>query len=135
MASHTEPGVVALDPGIREARANCVGFAFVRAGLAIDTGGHGSVAVHLHTQTFVVEVIRFLLRRSHPLHVFGLVHERAIVIGVNESVREQGRDFFDFLLGLGLIPGTLQLSDSDLVRTYDFFLGEWGRWKTALRQT
>src|SRR5579863_6720648 len=54
VAGDAEPGVVALDPGVREARADNIGFAFVCAGLAINTGHYGRVAIQLNAQPFIV---------------------------------------------------------------------------------
>src|SRR5215813_11936835 len=86
LARNTLPQAVAFDPRIRVARTNRVRPALICAGLAINSGYDRGVAVDLHAQAFVVQMIGFLVRRDDPLHVLFFVHERAVVIRVNERV-------------------------------------------------
>jgi hypothetical protein len=65
-----------------------------------------------------------LIGGCDPCHVFGLVHERAVVVGVDERVVDEVGDFFDLLIGFGLVPGALELADLDFVGGGGFFLGE-----------
>jgi hypothetical protein len=59
VAGDADPEAIAADPGVGEARAEGVGFAFVGAGFAVNAGGYGGVAVDLNGDALVVEVISF----------------------------------------------------------------------------
>jgi len=109
------PETVAADPGVGVAGADDVFFAFVRAGLAIDAVDYGGIAVHVDGHAFVEEVVGFLLGGGDPFHVFGFVHEGAVVVGIDEGVVNEVGDFFDLLIGFGLVPGAFKLADLDFV--------------------
>jgi hypothetical protein len=126
VAGNAAPDAVAADPGVGVAGAENVFFAFVGAGFAIDAVDDGGVAVDVDGEAFVVEVVGFLIGGGDPLQVFGLVHDRAVVVGVDEGVVDEVGDFFDLLIGFGLIPGAFELADLDFVGAGGFFLREWG---------
>lgn len=124
MAGYAAPDAVAADPGVGVTRADYVLFAFVGAGFAIDAVDYGGVAVDVDGEAFVVEVIGFLIGGGDPLQVFGLVHDRAVVISVDEGVVDEVGDFLDLLIGFGLIPCAFELANLDFVGAGGFFLRE-----------
>ena len=134
LAGDAEPNAAAFDPGVREAGTDDVMFAVIDAGLAVDAGGNGGAAVDLNGEAFVIDVIGLLLRVDDPLHVLGLVHERAIVVRVDERIRQQRGDFLDLLAGFGLIPGTLELLDLNLVAGRGIVLRQMARRKRGARR-
>ena len=124
VAGDAAPDTVAADPGVGVAGADDVFFAFVGAGLAIDAVDDGGVAVDVDGHAFVEEVVGFLLGGGDPFQVFGFVHDGAVVVGVDERVVDEVGDFFDLLIGFGLIPGAFELADLDFVGVGWFFLRE-----------
>lgn len=98
MAGHASPDAVAFDPCVGVARTNYVVFTFVDARLAINAGDYGGVAVDVHGESFIVKVIGFLIGRSDPLQIFGFVHDRTVVIRVDERVVDEIGD------SQGLVP-------------------------------
>ena len=115
VAGDAAPDAVAADPGVGVAGADDVFFAFVGAGLAVDAVDDGGVAVDVDGHAFVEEVIGFLFGGGDPLQVFGFVHDGAVVVGVDEGVVDEVGDFFDLLIGFGLVPGAFELADLDFV--------------------
>ena len=97
--------------------------AFDGAGFAVDAVDDSGVSVDVDGHAFVEEVVGFLVGRADPLHVFGFVHDRTVVIGV-EGVVDAVGDFVDLLIGFGLIPGAFELADLDFVGADGFFLRE-----------
>ena len=126
MAGDAAPDVVAFDPGVGVARADDVFLSFVGAGFAIDAVDDGGVVVDVDGHAFVEEVIGFLIGSGDPIQVLGFVHEGAAVVGIDEGVVDEVGDFFDLLIGFGLVPGALELADLDFVGVGGFFLGEGG---------
>jgi hypothetical protein len=124
VAGDATPDVAVADPSVGVARADDVFLAFVGAGFAIDAVDDGGVGVDVDGHAFVEEVVGFLFGGGDPLHVFGFVHDGAVVVGVDECVVDEVGDFVDLLIGFGLVPGAFELADLDFVGGGGFFLGE-----------
>jgi hypothetical protein len=100
--------------------------------LAINSSGHGGVAVHLNIQPFIVQVIRLCCGAATHFQIFRLVrtsHRNPCKRGYLRAARK----LFHFLLSLRLIPGVLQLLDSNFIFARGFALGK-GALEAALRQ-
>src|SRR5579871_2077188 len=122
MARHALPQSIPLDPRIRISRPHHIRLALVRAGLAINSCHHRRVPVNLHVHSLVVKMIGLLVRIHDPLHVLLLVHERAVVIRVNQRIGHEIVHRADLLLHFGLVPGALQLPHLDFVGGARFVL-------------
>jgi hypothetical protein len=127
VAGDAAPDAAVADPGVGVARADDVFLAFVGAGFAVDAVDDSGVGVDVDGHAFVEEVIGFLIGGGDPFEVFGLVHDRAVVVDVDESVVDEVGDFFDLLVGFGLIPGAFELADLNFFGAGGFFLRERGR--------
>ena len=124
VAGYAAPDAVATDPGVGVTGADYVVLAFVGAGFAVDAVDDGGVVVDVDGHAFVEEVVGFLFGSGDPLHVFGFVHDGAVVVDVDEGVIDEVGDFFDLLIGFGLVPGAFELADLDFVGTDGLFLRE-----------
>jgi hypothetical protein len=102
---HTLPGAVELDPGIDEALAVDVRFAFFGALHAQRSNDYGHIPVHLHLALFRDGLRGLVVRRLNAGQELSLGGNAAVDIDGDEGVRKKHVQSFSVLSLQGVIPG------------------------------
>src|SRR5712692_5505024 len=88
LAGHALPGVLFSNPGVGETPVAREGFPSLEAFVAIDTVDDGSVPINVNGHALIVDLLMLHFVICGAGEICLLVHERAVVIDINESVGE-----------------------------------------------
>src|SRR6185437_2699234 len=98
-------------PGVRESSPVFEGTAFICSLGVISSDHYGSTLVGEHSHV-LIDNHGCLIRSVHQIREkLGLIHHRAVVVGIDKGVRQHARDDGGIVVHLGLVPLVFQSQD------------------------
>lgn len=116
MAGHALPSVVLVNPGVGKPSVMVEGLSLVGSPgmVGADHDGHIFVGKHLHI--FVRDQGRVIGRIFQVKQKLRFVHDRAVIVGVDETVANQALEGLSIVMQLRLVPGVFESDQLGLVR-------------------
>jgi hypothetical protein len=115
LACHAQPRIVLADAGVRESASAVVGFSLQRAFFLINARDDRGVAVNMRCDALVDDLSRLQARIFDAFEELLFVHDRAVVIDIDERGGEQLIQRFGVLGLLGAVPEIFECQNSALV--------------------
>src|SRR6476661_1347322 len=108
MAGHALPLIVLVEPGIGKASVVVEGLMLVSPLGVVGADHNGGIGVGNHPGFFIGNQAGAIVRVLQIGQKLRFVHDRAVVVGVNEAVGNQVVQGLGVMMKLGLVPGILQ---------------------------
>lgn len=108
MARYALPLRIQVNPGVGEAAIVLEGLALIRTFGVIAADDNGHVLIRKDFHPLVGDQCGAICGILQVREELGLVHYRAVVVGVHKCVADQAVESFRVMVQLRLVPGILQ---------------------------